>query len=311
MKSTGTRRVRLRYDWPPEHIALLGTMSDADVAASIGGKKEAVLAKRHALHIKAYKPTNSVVKGKARPNFDWNEENVKLLGTMTDTELARKLGLAITTVGAKRRSLGIAGVTPSRGALVIPPPLKRKLGKWSDALIASKLGVAGSTISNARRKLGIPAIMQANYLPPEADEFLGKMPDVAVAERFGVSRTCVGNRRAALGIARANIVRTPEPSPTLPDEIVAQLGKFTDGHLAKQYSLSKRLITNRRRELGISAAPQRQLADQALADGRLGQESDASIAKHYNVSKITVLRWRQGAGIPAFRVKKATAEVVG
>lgn len=310
MGSTGTRRVRLRYDWTPEQIALLGTMSDADVATRIGGKKEAVLDKRQALRIKAFRPKNSAVKGKARPNFDWNEENVKLLGTMTDTEVARKLGLAITTVGAKRRSLGIAGVTPSRTALVIPPALKRKLGKWSDALIASKLGVASSAVSKARRRLGIPAIMQANYLPPEADEFLGKIADIAVAQRFGVSRTCVGNRRVALGIARAEIVHAIKPRTSLPDEVLTQLGKLTDAHLAKQYGLSTRVIGNRRRELGISAVSQRQLADQALAEGRLGQESDASIAKHYNVSKLTVLRWRQGAGIPSFRAKKATAEVV-
>lgn len=213
MESTAKRRERHRYDWPPEHLALLGTMSDRDVAERIGGKPEAVLAKRQALRIEAFKPKTSPVKGKARPNFDWNESNLKLLGTMTDAELGKKLGLANTTVAAKRRSLGIPGRNGRLEPIVIPRNFKLKLGKWSDGKIASKLGVASSAVSRARRKLGIPPIMKANYLPPEADEYLGKLPDTVIAERFGVSRTCVGNRRAALGIARTKVMKKAKRRP--------------------------------------------------------------------------------------------------
>ena len=202
METSATRRNRRRYEWKPEHLALLGTMSDHDVAERIGGKAEKVLAKRQALGIKPFKPETSPIKGKPRPNFDWNDETVKLLGTMTDAELAKKLGLANTTVAAKRRSLGIPGRNERLPAIVIPPNLRRQLGKWSDALIASKLGVAASAVSRYRRKLGIAPIMEAKFLPPEADKLLGKLTDSAVAKQYGVSRTSVGNRRKKLGIPK-------------------------------------------------------------------------------------------------------------
>lgn len=208
MDTNATRRNRRRYEWKPEHLALLGTMSDHDVAERIGGKAETVLAKRQAMGVKPFKPETSPIKGKPRPNFDWNDETVKLLGTMTDSELAKQLGLANTTVAAKRRSLGIPGRNERLPEIVIPPNLRRKLGKWSDALIASKLGVAGSAVSRYRRKLGIAPIMEAKFLPPEADKLLGNVTDSAVAKQYGVSRTCVGNRRKALGIPKMTSKRT-------------------------------------------------------------------------------------------------------
>lgn len=200
MDSRPKPRERHKYDWTPQNIALLGTMTDQEVADRIGGKADAIREKRLSLGIKAYKPQASPVKGKPRPNFNWTEQAVALLGTKPDKLVAQELGLAITTVALKRRSLGIEGLKSRRPPIEIPAKLKRQLGKSSDASIALKLGVSTSAVSRYRRRLGIEPFMEHNQLPSEADALLGKMSDRQIAKRFGVSTNWVRERRIKLGI---------------------------------------------------------------------------------------------------------------
>ena len=78
-------------------------MTDQEVADRMGGKADAIREKPLSLGIKADKPLASPVKGKPRPNFNWTEQAVALLGTKPDKHVAQELGLAITTVALKRR----------------------------------------------------------------------------------------------------------------------------------------------------------------------------------------------------------------
>lgn len=198
-------RERHRYDWTPQNIGLLGTMTDQAVADKIGGKADAIREKRLALGIKAFKPKASPVKGKPRPNFNWTEQAIALLGTKPDKQVAQELGLATTTVALKRRSLGIEGLKSRRPPIKIPANLKRQLGKSSDAEIASKLGVSTSAVSRYRRRLGIDPFMEHNQLPAEADKLLGKISDRQIGQRFGVSTNWVRERRIKLGIQVAKL----------------------------------------------------------------------------------------------------------
>lgn len=204
MDSQPKPRERHKYDWTPQNIALLGTMTDQQVADRIGGKADAIREKRLYLGIKAYKPQASPVKGKPRPNFNWTELAIALLGTKPDKQVAEELGLAITTVALKRRTLGIAGLKVRRPPIEMPAKLKLQLGKSSDASIAMKLGVSTSAVSRYRRRLGIEPFMEHNQLPVEADAVLGKMSDRQIGKLYGVSTNWVRERRIKLGIKVAS-----------------------------------------------------------------------------------------------------------
>lgn len=200
MESNPMPRARHKYDWSPQNVGLLGTMTDQEVADRIGGKADAIREKRLSLGIKAYRPESSPIKGKPRPNFNWTEQAVAMLGKKPDKQVAQDLGLAATTVALKRRTLGIEGHTARKPAIKMPANLKRELGKSSDAAIASKLGISTSVVSRYRRRLGIDPFMEHHFLPPEADALLGKVIDREVGARFGVSINCVRERRIKLGI---------------------------------------------------------------------------------------------------------------
>ncbi len=85
--------------WLPEHIALLGTRIDKEVAAMIGLKKYTVLQKRMALGIPPLKPIAKRLK--------WTASMIAALGSMSDVKLAAQIGTRADIVTKKRAELGI------------------------------------------------------------------------------------------------------------------------------------------------------------------------------------------------------------
>jgi hypothetical protein len=79
--------------WTPETLALLGTMSDGELAKRIGRTKEAVFEYRRRRGIKAYR---------ANP---WGETELGLLRSYTDKEIARMTSRKIEDIAAKRREI--------------------------------------------------------------------------------------------------------------------------------------------------------------------------------------------------------------
>ncbi|NVL49857.1 hypothetical protein F2S72_08905 [Pseudomonas syringae pv. actinidiae] len=202
MSSSKKPYSRVRYDWSPEKVALLGTMSDTDVAEQIGGKVHTVAIKRQELGIACYKPAVSKIRGRPRPNFNWTQEALSLIGTMADKDVASRLGLSTGAVGVKRRSLGIAGRSQKLSACAVPEDLLPYLGVWSDAAIASKMGVRAATVNRIRRKLQIQPVMEFGIFPEEAVQRLGTMQDLDLAKEYSVTAAAVWKQRKKRGIPR-------------------------------------------------------------------------------------------------------------
>ena len=100
------RKTKVWHYWTKKEIALLGTMSDGDVALRIGQKKASVAWKRGKLGIPPF--GKSFVNKRPPKAFDaWTRREVSVLGTMTDADAARRLNLAHSTVHKKRVALGI------------------------------------------------------------------------------------------------------------------------------------------------------------------------------------------------------------
>jgi hypothetical protein len=98
-----------RHDWTAEEIALLGTASDSEVGAAVGVSRVVVRRKRHLLGIPSFHPRLHEPVG----GLSWGPEDLALLGTMTDREVARRLGISIAAVNHERRLLKIPAFRPA------------------------------------------------------------------------------------------------------------------------------------------------------------------------------------------------------
>jgi hypothetical protein len=78
-------------------LKLLGQRTDAGLAQRLGRSIKEVATMRESRHIKA-----------ATPNRRWTEEENRMLGTMPDVELARRLKRGITGIEQQRLKLGIS-----------------------------------------------------------------------------------------------------------------------------------------------------------------------------------------------------------
>ena len=103
---SGGKRTR----WTPEAIALLGIVSDVELAARLGIHFVTVAKVRYRHGIKPHQRQQK-----------WSAEHVAMLGQMPDAEVARRTGRSKWAVTAARRERGIHGVP-----VAYPPKLQKQ-----------------------------------------------------------------------------------------------------------------------------------------------------------------------------------------
>lgn len=96
-------------DWTPEMLAALGQEADASLATRWGISKASVVAKRGALGLA---PQDSR-RGK-HTQHAWLPNEVMLLGTASDADVAAQLGLTVAAVRNARIARGIAAARPDK-----------------------------------------------------------------------------------------------------------------------------------------------------------------------------------------------------
>ena len=102
-KRRGTRPPAVQgLPWKAEEDALLGTMKDADVGERIGRSESAVSDRRYTLNVAAF-----IKRAPRGTPVDWTPAKEQLLGTMSDTDLARKFGCSGMAVFYRRKRLKI------------------------------------------------------------------------------------------------------------------------------------------------------------------------------------------------------------
>lgn len=176
------------FVWSEAAKALLGAMSDARVAATLGISKQRVFAARRRFRVPPYQPRP--------PRIRWTRAILALLGTITDRELAQRFGISQGRVRMKRGELGIPSLVPSRPP-VRNPELAELLRRHSTRALRQRVRMTKRTINRLRRELGIPP--PAGY-GADLVARLGRATDQAVADATGVPRSTVGRLRRALGI---------------------------------------------------------------------------------------------------------------
>lgn len=184
----------------------------------------------------------------------WPVRLARLLGEISDAELAARAGFSLSAVAAERRRRGIP---PCRRA---SPPVEwtnemiELLGEAGDADVAAELGISRHSVAYKRQMLGIPAYGATRGRRPNSFwtrrrvALLGTATDKEVAGRLGISPARVRGERRRRGIAplkprAARVVWTPA--------MVRQLGRLSDPRVAAKYGIDEGTVRRERRRRGI------------------------------------------------------------
>lgn len=289
-----------RHQWPEEIAALLGKMTDVELARVAQLGLRAVSAERKRRGIAAYE---------AKPPVEWTSDVVGLLGTMPDARIAAELGISTTAVAKKRQSLGIPSFDQRRGKwqrFRWTVRAVRLLGKQSDPEVAKVLGIARHTVRVKRNSLGIPP---ANFHRIEwTDDVkakLGNVPDEEIAAEVGACKEVVSVKRRALGILPNHLERLPLERS---EKLKKLLATSSAEELERRYKIASNTVRKLRVELGIATPPWRTrggaLAHRWKEDeiALLGTMTDVRLGALLGVTEAGVAKKRKHLGIPSFRL---------
>ncbi len=250
--------------WTEEEKALLGSKPDVELARAFGRTVLAVQARRIELGrpkpdaafkvIKVIAPTvrrgQPAVTPNAKPGArycTWTADEDRLLGKLTDEEVARKLGYPVTRVRRRRHLLGMPSNNPDH----------RHWTKEEIALLGTRpdrevVPLVNRTLSNVRNKrleLGIP-FRNPRYeiWKPGELALLGKLPDEEVARRTGHSLTSVRQART-----KRQIFSVRRAAPDWRPDQEALLGTGPDQEIAARLNRTLVAVRFRRSKKGIRA----------------------------------------------------------
>jgi hypothetical protein len=194
---------RKPFVWTRRALALLGTMSDRDVGAELGVTHGTVGTKRRVLGIAPFHAPPHLKFVRA-----WRRREEALLGTMSDRELAERLGCSTPAVSQRRRELGIPAFRPQAAPIRWTRRRLARLGKVSDESLAREMGVTMIAVNFKRRRLGIPPFREVGkvVLSPELRRLL-RQPTSVVRRRTGLEARTIARLRTEHGI------QPPRPRP--------------------------------------------------------------------------------------------------
>ena len=203
--------LRIALATGPRHQQVLGTRPDDQVALLLGTTAKIVRHRRYKLHIppcaaqaeaQRQRVLEALTTVRGNKPVKYTPEEDKLLGTMSDADLARLLGRPRVGVEARRIKFKIPKFDPKLHLWT--PQEDALLGTMTDKELAARLGVSWTAVAHRRRRLCKP-VRFAHRRPwtPEEDVLLGTASDSEIAARLGrfVSTVCI--RRQKLGIPNA------------------------------------------------------------------------------------------------------------
>ncbi|HSL83195.1 MAG TPA: hypothetical protein VLF66_10480, partial [Thermoanaerobaculia bacterium] len=276
------------------------TFQDLDPAASGEVDREHSTATEQAARVEAL----SGLPDDWRSHRAWQPEELALVGTAPDPEIAKRLNRTIEGVKSQRRKLRRVRRALRRWAA----EEIELLGTATDPEVAERLGRSISAVRCKRSSLRIPDFLARGLRwQPHEIELLGAAPDQEIAERLGRSQQAVSEKRRKLGI----------PTFARVDPARRSIARERRLHAAREAK------AHRRTDRSVNAAGRRPPlpATQALASrgapiarrpprhqthwseehlSLLGEVPDAELARRMGVQPRTVGRERSRRGIPPF-----------
>lgn len=184
----------------------------------------------------------------------WTNEMLELLGTMSDQEVAKRVGVTDSAVNIKRRTLGILSYGKSTQANKHPWSKKElaMLGKLSDAQVARNIGLSAGVVAAKRRSLGRPIAggktsRQRLWTKKEIAK-LGKISDVEFSKQFRINRRQVKEKRYELEIPAFQLNPEIRQWDTA---MLRDIPKLSISNFAKKYGITHARVLAQRIRLGI------------------------------------------------------------
>lgn len=302
-----------RFPWKPEELALLGKVSDGELAKALRLAKTTVTNKRQFLAIPPFLPP-------PRP-IQWSSEMIERLGKAPDAHVAEELGLGRATVALKRQALGIPPTVENL-------PVERneeiaELLRLPYAEVKRRTGIQWETIQRLREELGVqetvvapadrvgggtlvppdpaadaeapavsaPALRAKHRWKPQEVALVGAGPDDVIAARIQRTAGAVRTQRLVLGRVERSV------RPWQRHEI-ERLGTASDAEIAAELGRSVGAVAHKRVRLGIRHRSFRYWQPDELH--LLGTAPDAVVAARLGRSRKSVRSKRNSLGIPAF-----------
>src|SRR5439155_20342946 len=201
-------------------------------------------------------PTDQQVESSPRSaaKLPWTPEELAVLGTMPDTEAARRLNRAISAVRSKRQQLHILDVNA-------PKPWTdeqvKLVGTLPDLEVARILGRSLSSVRRKRDALGHRAPGQKTHWNDEELRLLGTVSDQEAARLTNRSYKAVQYKRVSLGVPmldpRLNAWKDKNAGQRVNREGVswsreeeALLGTMPDTKLARKLGRSAKAVRAKR-----------------------------------------------------------------
>jgi hypothetical protein len=229
----------------------------------------------------------------------WTAKEIKLLGTLPDTHLARKLRRPIWDVRNQRDRLNIPPFQKRPKFRFWKASEIRQLGTMLDPDLARRLNRTRSSVVSQRRRLGIPCCPFDQLWTKKEERLLGTQSDALLAVRFNRTVVAVKGRRNAL---RIHGPLTNKRRWTRSED--RHLGKAFDKEIARRLGRTTASVFWRRQVLGI-----RSFDGPVTKSGipwttselkLLGKITDVELARRTQHSERAVLYRRKTLGIPRF-----------
>ena len=184
----------------------------------------------------------------------WTRRHIAMLGKYPDSEVSRRLDLAICTVLKKRQKLGIAASRPAK-TINWTPAIIAMLGKVPDGEIARTYGMNVLTVQQKRVSRGIQCYARKSklwhYWTKKEIALLGKMPDGDVALRTGINKASVAWKRCKLNIPPFTQKRPKKHLTDWTLKEIAVIGTMTDAAAAATLDVAHSAVRKKRIALGI------------------------------------------------------------
>jgi hypothetical protein len=225
----------------------------------------------------------------------WTTDEDRLLGTLPDRELAKRLGRSRDATIARRRKLRIPPFSPHGHRW---SPLEDELlGTMPDQRLARKFGRSVKTVIKHRIARGIPVFNPKQHRwTPADDKLLRERPEAQIAMLLGISRMAVKHRRIRLGLPPLSGRRVSAPRPWRPAEDALLQGTASDRALASRLGRPISSVRRRRAQLGLQSPCHHWTRKE---DALLGKMSDQALAQRLGRTVKGVFARRRRLRIPA------------
>jgi len=179
--------------------------------------------------------------GSGRKPREWTEDEIAVLGSVSDRQASRILGIGRLTIANKRDELGIEEFDRSRQWTADEIAL---LGTMEDKEVAEILGIGSNAVLFKRKELEIDPLSRSREWTEQELSLLGTMSDQDLATRLNISRSCVTVKRSKLEIPKF------DRSRQWSERQLSLLGTMGDKQIADMLGISKMSVSRKRKKLG-------------------------------------------------------------